>query len=69
MYSRFKTDSKNYSLIKQGFLASFEAKFKVALQHFFYCFDRLMTQEFLFHIDLTLTVAMIEENCRQYRLE
>ena len=27
-----------------------------------------MTQVFLFHIDLTLTVAMVTENGRKYRL-
>ena len=28
-----------------------------------------MTQVYLFHIDLTLTVAMVTENGRQYRLK
>ena len=33
------------------------------------CFIRLMIQVFLFHIDLTLTVAIFTENCRQNRLK
>ena len=28
-----------------------------------------MTKVFIFHIDLTLTVAMVTENGRQYRLK
>ena len=33
------------------------------------CFIRLMIQVFLFHIDLTLMVAMVTENGRQNRLK
>ena len=33
------------------------------------CFIRWMTKVFIFHIDLTLTVAMVTENGRQYRLK
>ena len=32
-------------------------------------FTRRMTKMFLFHIDLTLTVAMVTENGCQYRLK
>ena len=32
-------------------------------------FIRWMTKVFIFHIDLTLTVAMVTENGRQYRLK
>ena len=33
------------------------------------CFNRCMTQVFLFYIDLTSKVAMVTENGRQYRLK
>ena len=33
------------------------------------CFTRLMPQVFIFHIDLSLSVAMVTENGRQYRLK
>ena len=33
------------------------------------CFVRLITQVFIFHIDLTLKVDMVTENGRQYWLK
>ena len=59
-------DKKDYVHLT-GSLPSSEAENYFATLSFD-CFNRLMTQVFTFHIDLTSTVAMVTENGRQYRL-
>ena len=64
------TDKQRTTCIKQGFWPPLEPR----NESFFsssslVCFTRRMAKVFIFHIDLTLTVAMVTENGRQYRLK
>ena len=56
--------------IKQGFWPPLKPKTESYFTTFSLdCFIRQMTQVLIFHIDLTLTVAMVTENGRENRLK
>ena len=56
--------------IKQGFWPPLEPKIESCFTSFTLdCLNRRITQVFLFHVDFTLTVGMVTENARQYRLK
>ena len=56
--------------LKQGFWPPLKLKTESYFTTFSSgCFIRRMTQVFIFHIDLTLTVAMVTENGLENRLK
>ena len=65
-----KHSDKRTTCIKQGFWPHLKPKIESHITTFSLdCFIRRMTKVILFHIDLTLTAAMVTENSRQYRLK
>ena len=64
------TDHYRTTCIKQGFWPPLKPKIESYFATFSSnCFIRLLAQVFIFHIVLTLMVAMVTENDCQYRLK
>ena len=57
------------AMVGQALDRATSPKMKVTFHQPIWIFFRWMTKVCIFHIDLTLTVAMVTENGRQYRLK